>query len=222
MIIRNQIEEVKKFGIKNAFFGLIYKFINKIVFLKVLQGMVLTINSLNLEMLVVPSGYDVTLLSKDELLKYSKDKKSELEKSFIDAALEKGDQCLGFINNDILASYGWYSNSATSINEDLSLIFDNYWTYNYKGYTNPSHRGKRLHAIGMAIMLTMIAKKNFCGILAYVEIFNFRSLRSTKRLGFRPFGKVYVLKIFDRYWIKAEKSCSPYGFNVKSIKGFQK
>ncbi len=129
--------------------------------------------------------------------------------------LPKGDYCYAILDGEKLASYGWYSTKPTSINPELVLYFNDQWVYMYKGYTHPGYRGQRLHAIGMAKALEAFTKKGFKGLISYVETNNFASLKSVYRMGYRNFGKVRILKIFGRYFIKSDEGCSAYDFTVK-------
>lgn len=177
--------------------------------------MTLTTASLDPQYLQVPSNYQYGFLTDAELFKFAQDESNQMDEAFIKNAVDKGDKCYGIIENNRLVSYGWYSSKETLINDDLMLHFDGAWIYMYKGYTQHSHRGQRLHAVGMAMALKAFSEMGKKGIISYVETVNYRSLKSTARMGYQNFGKVFIWEVFNRFWIKTEEACLPYGFTVK-------
>ena len=118
------------------------------------------------------------------------------------------------MDGDFLASYGWYSTKPTAISDELNLHFDPQWVYMYKGYTHPSYRGQRLHAIGMAKALEAFSEEGYKGLISYVATNNYASLKSVYRMGYRNIGKVKVVKKFNKYHIKREEECKAYSFDV--------
>jgi hypothetical protein len=86
--------------------------------------------------------------------------------------------------------------------------------YMYKGYTLKSHRGKRLHGIGMCRALYAYTEQGYRGLISYVKSTNFESLRSTQRMGYRIFGDVYIAEtIRPLSW--ATPGCAAYKFRVE-------
>jgi len=185
MNIEMFLKEMNKFGMKYTFHDAKYLLYNKLIFYKELQGMTLSMNTVQTDYLSFHSDYEFRFLTETELLAYSHDMKNELSKELIEKALHNGDRCYGVIDHGNLVSYGWYSSRPTLINDDLILCFDDHWTYMYKGYTKPSHRGQRLHAIGMAKAMQAYSNKGFLGLISYVETNNFYSLRSVERVGYK-------------------------------------
>jgi hypothetical protein len=206
----------EKFGYPAVLHSIKYNLINKLTFYKELQGMTVTMESLDPKYLEGNEKYTYRFLTEEELHNYSKDSNNFISEEFLQKVLEKGDYCYAVLDGDKLASYGWYSSKPTCIADDLSLHFDGSWIYMYKGFTALDYRGQRLHAIGMARSLKAFTEKGFKGIISYVETNNYASLRSCQRMGYKNFGKVIVKKGFSGYRIKPEESCSKYSFNVKT------
>jgi hypothetical protein len=206
----------EKFGYPAVFHALNYSFINKIHFFKELQGMTVTMNTLDPKYLEGNEKYTYRFLTEDELKKYSQDEKNYISPEFLEHALEKGDYCYAVLDGDILASYGWYSSKPTEITNELILHFDESWIYMYKGYTSLDYRGQRLHAIGMARSLKAFTEKGFKGIISYVETNNYASLRSCDRMGYKNFGKVCVKKTRNGYVVNPEETCAQFNFTVKT------
>jgi len=139
----------------------------------------------------------------------------EITDEFLRAAFAKGDECYGFLDGSVLASYGWYANTPTAIDiPALKLHFDPRYIYMYKGYTHVKYRGQRLHAIAMGRALEAYKGKGFRGLLSYVEWNNFSSLKSCYRLGYSDIGNIYLFQLFGRYRTHADRSCLRYGLHL--------
>lgn len=180
-----------------------------------IQGMTLTLSSIDPTYLKPINGYKYRFLTETELREYAKDPSNQLDIEFIEGALAKGHRCFGIIDQKALAAYGWYSKIDTHARYDLELCFNKQWVYMYRGYTSPTYRGQRLHAIGMGKALEEFSKKRVLGLISLVETNNFRSLRSVYRLGYCNFGKIRAIKILGKWRIKADKACQQYGFTLK-------
>lgn len=214
MKLLSRLNDIKNKGYATELIDILYRYINKVTYFKVLQGMILTVDGIDPQYLEEQQGFEYKFLDNGELLHYAQDPANDMDADFIGAALLKGDKCFGILENGNLASYGWYSNEHTDIDDELKLCFDKKWTYMYKGYTKLDYRGKRLHAYGMAMALDAYTRKGNTGLISYVEANNYRSLRSTARLGYKNFGKVFIIKAFGAYRIRASNNCLPYEFTV--------
>ena len=207
----------EKFGYLAVLHSIKYFLKNKIHLYKELQGMTVTMDSLDPKYLNGNEKYEYRFLTHEELTNFSQDDENCISSEFLKCAMKKGDFCYAVLDGSKLASYGWYSDKPSDITDELELCFDGSWIYMYKGFTSLSYRGQRLHAIGMARSLRAYTEKGFKGIISYVETNNFASLRSCERMGFKNFGKVIVQKGFSGYSVRAEHGCSDYNFTVKSL-----
>lgn len=207
----------QKYGTSGVLKILNYSLRNKVGFYKELQGLTVTMDTLDHSYLKGDPKYTFRFLTHNELHHYANNAQNKISKSFLDKAFSKGDFCYAVLEGSKLASYGWYSSKPTLINKELELIFDPKWIYMYKGYTLPEFRGQRLHAIGMARSLADFSKKGYKGIISYVETNNFASLSSCSRMGYTHFGKVEVKKVHNSYKISADLECKNYNFTVKTV-----
>src|SRR5262245_60714122 len=66
---------------------------------------------------VAPYRYEI--LDRQVLLSFSDRPEYELTPQFVISALEKGDECHAILDGDELASYGWYSEKPTLLNDEL-------------------------------------------------------------------------------------------------------
>lgn len=208
-------KKFKKIGFVNTFHELLIKIINKIIFFKIYRCMVLTMETVNPQFLEIEKGYDCRFIEIEDLKCISSDE-LDLSIDFIQKAIEKKNYCYGIFKNNEIASYGWYSNTPTAVTDDLELKFKSNFIYQFKGFTHPRFRGKRLHAIGMAKALQTLSGSEIKGLVAVVESTNFNSRRSVYRMGYLDFGVIIVLRIRKRYRCISIGDCSKYGFSIHS------
>jgi hypothetical protein len=164
------------------------------------------------------AGVTAKFLSADTLRMMSADPRYDLTPDFLDEALAKGDECFGIVDGDELAAYGWYAHTPTKLADDLRLHFDDRYVYMYKGFTLESHRGRRLHAIGMTGALAAYRARGYKGLVSYVEADNLNSLKSTHRMSYIDFGRVLLWRVGKRHLILRTPGCATFGFRVESIR----
>ncbi len=207
------LNDMRNFGLVRTVYDITFRAINQIAYFKILKGM--KIDLVNPRFIEVDNRYCCCFLTADLLRDYSKQPEYEIAPEFLEQALSKGDQCFGIVDGDKLASYGWYSNKATIITDELSLHFNPQFIYMYKGFTHNDYRGQRLHAIGMNLALRAYLQQGFQGLVSYVESNNFSSLKSVYRMGYKDFGEIFIMKAADKYLIFPSPGCKQYGFEVK-------
>ena len=174
----------------------------------------MALNRVNPDFLQIAEGFSGRLMKRDKLLAFSQNAAYGLTEAFINRAMAKGDECYGILDGDCLTSYGWYSNLPTVLTDHLFLRFDRSYMYMYSGFTHRNYRGMRLHACGMMRSLGRYLALGFKGLVAYVEENNTRSLRSTYRMGYRDFGKIYILKVLNKTFFHLSKGCERYGMDI--------
>jgi len=206
-LIRRDIEY---FGPVKTFYDLLVRMINRVVFCKILKG--IKVETVNPDYLETDQGFQWQFLSKAQLEELANNPDHDITAGFLQAALEKGDECYGALDGQVLASYGWYSNKPTETSDELTLHFASEYIYMYKGFTHPKYRGKRLHAIGMNRALQEYRNQGYKGLVSYIESNNFSSLKSAHRMGYQGFGRVVILKIGNHPFIYASPGCREYDF----------
>jgi len=108
-------------------------------------------------------------------------------------ALGTGDECFAILQGDTLANYSWYTKATNQFSPTLRLDFDRRWVYQYRAFTLPAHRGRRLHAIGMTNALVACLARGDRGLLICVDASNTASMTSCLRMGYRVFGTIYTV-----------------------------
>ncbi len=209
-------EVAKSFGRRAAFHELQQRLVNRLVPFQVLEGMTATIDRID-QSLLDAGDLQTRFATREELLAAAAGAEvaEEMSVPFVHEAIARGDKCFGIFDGATLVSFGWYANQPTPISNHLTLQFDRNWMYMYKGYTLRSHRGKRLHGIGMCRALEAYTKQRYRGLISYVRSTNFQSLRSTERMGYQIFGEVYIAGATARPLIWATPGCAAYKFRVE-------
>jgi hypothetical protein len=204
------------FGRRAAFHDLQHRLVNRIASTTVLRGM--TAVTQDVEPAMFDAG-DLTarFATQAELLAVAAHPElgAEAPPAFVREAMARGDRCFALFDRDALVSFGWYSMHPTRLDDEMMLHFDPSWVYMYKGYTLHAYRGRRLHGIGMSLALRAYTEEGARGLISYVNSTNFQSLRSTERMGYRPFGDIYLMKLFGRTRAWATPGCAPYRFRAE-------
>lgn len=204
--------ERARFGLRSTLREFAFRSIHHVVSFRVLRGIYLA--AADARFTECPPGFTGDFLSRETLQRVSLDRRYDLPPEFVDDALGRGDVCYGILDGERVASYGWYTDAPTKINDDLWLHFDEAYVYRYKGLTLEPYRGRRFHAISMARTLDAWRRRGYRGMVAYVEANNLSSLKSVYRLGYVTFGRVFILRILRRYFIFNSPGCKPFGFRV--------
>jgi GNAT superfamily N-acetyltransferase len=210
-------KDIEYFGPVKTFCDLLVRAINRVVFFKILKG--IKVEAVNPDYLETDQDFQWQFLSKVQLEELADNPDHDIDASFVQAALDKGDECYGAIDGQVLASYGWYSNKPTETSDELTLHFASEYIYMYKGFTHPKYRGKRLHAIGMNRALREYKNQGYKGLISYVEANNFSSLKSAYRMGYQDFGRIVILKTGTRPFIYASPGCREYDFCFRETDG---
>jgi len=209
------LNSVKTQGLSDTVYDLAYRGVSSVTPFMILKCV--TIDVADPKFLLSSNGYACEFLDPEKLMDLSKNQEYQLERNFLDEALNKGDECFAILDGDSLASYGWYSNRPTKVSDELELHFNEQYIYMYNGFTHPNYRGQQLHAIGMTMALNHYLNRGYRGIVSWVESNNVNSLRSCHRMGYRNFGEIYIIKLLRNHFIFRSSGCRDYGFKVSVI-----
>jgi hypothetical protein len=204
---------IRNHGFRAAIYDVVIRSINKVVYLKTLECVV--IEEVDPASLTLPPHLRYAHIEGARLSLLGRVKENELPEEFVQNALDCGDECYAVMDGNTLASYGWYSKAPTLVDGELRLLFDPQYVYMYKGFTAKSYRGQRLHAIGMMHALDEYRKQGFKGLIAYVESNNFDSLKSCYRIGYKTCGRMRVIRLAGRYFVHSGQGCSDYGLELQ-------
>jgi len=214
--IRYILENIRKYGLAATLHDIECRGVNKIAYFKILEGMTIRLQDVRDPTLFEAQGFDARFVDADELAKFAYEPVYDISVDFLRKARARRDRCYALFDGELLAAYGWYSDLPTPIDEHFVFHFDRAYTYMYGGYTLPAYRGKRLHAVGMCRALRAITEEGKKGLISHVFSNNFASLQSVKRMGYRIFGEVYLLRAGNHCFSYATNECRNYGCRVES------
>lgn len=204
----------KAFSDRVAKAGLFHRRVNRLVDYIVIKGMTLEIRDIPEGFLDARIRFDCGFLDARTLYRLAGDPENDLSDEYVDWALARGDQCYGFMDEDRLAAYGWYSTKPHAIMDNLVLHYDPDYVCMYKGYTHPDYRGQRLHGIGMAKAAEAFTQRGKKGLISYVESHDHPSLRSCERVGYRTFGTIWIVGRSGHYLSARTPRCRKFSFAV--------
>lgn len=206
----------RRHGFGPALYEAAYRAANRVTELTIWNAVVVTLDTVDPSFLRDPKRAAGRFYDADELKGLVRGSAYDMDARFIERATAEGARCYAFVEDGILASYGWYSRGPTEAGPGLVLHFDPAYVYMYKGFTHPRFRGQRLHAIGMASALEAYARAGARGVVSIVDSANFASLKSCERMGYRTFGRVGIWRRGDTIVTRASPGCAAYRFHVES------
>jgi hypothetical protein len=204
--------QASAFGFGSALRAFAIRAVQRVIDFKVLRAMCITVVAPGF--LELPAGLSADFLDRETLRRMTAETKYDLTAEFLDDALAKGDECYAIVDGDEPAAYGWYAHSPTPMSDGLVVQFDPAYVYMYKGLTLDAYRGRRLHAIGMTRALAAYQARGFKGLVSYIESDNLNSLKSSYRMGYVDFGRVFILRVLGRHVTFRTPGCAAFGFGV--------
>ncbi len=200
-------------GVGGVLFSLIYKLVNRVVRLRVFRAAITQPPALPADLGRL-DGYSHGLFSAAELLPFVDDPENELTRKFLAYAIAQGDTCYAIIDGDILANYCWNSGKSTLVDHDLCMDFRAGYIHRYRGFTRPSHRGRRLSSYNHAESLQLFAASGAQGFAGYVDADNYVSYRVLQRVNHLFPGFIVVLGNGPQAWIWHSPQARAWGFMV--------
>jgi len=219
-IARHISANVRTFGLHRSIQDAAYHATRKLIDVRVLKGMTVTLPDVN-RSLLDSQGFTARFLSAADLsgALAEPEWRTSFSPAWINAVLSKGDECFGIFDGAVLASVGWYAATPTPVTDDLALHFDPAWVYMHRGYTARAYRGRRLHGVGMSLALREYATKGANGLISFVDLDNLRSLRSVERMGYRVFGSIWLTRANGRARCWSSPGCRRYQFRLVPCEG---
>jgi len=208
------IRRVRRHGLWNTLKWAVLRFMATALGVRVLRGLVLESAPGQTE---VPQGLAHGFQTPRALRRFASDPANEMSPFFIADAVARGDRCYAICNGPMPVFTSWYSRRPTSTGiHGLVAHFDPTYVYVYKAYTQPEHRGQRLYQAALSRVLSHYSAKGARGFLSYVEATNLSSLKALRRMGYRVFGSIYVVRLFGRNFTYASAGCRTFGFRLET------
>ncbi len=146
----------------------------------------------------IPDGSSVRMLGEDELTEFSRDPSLGLSASFVAGARARGDVCFGYLERGLLVSYEWIGTKPTPAEAGLWVRFGEGYSYSYKAFTVPAHRGRRLQQRLVHRSEHWRISQGSRYNIGYIDTRNLASIAADRRYGNRPVGYAGYLNWFGR------------------------
>jgi hypothetical protein len=144
------------------------------------------------------SGMTVRIVRPEELLRAVDDRELDLRSDFVRDALARGDMAFGAFEGSRLVGYTWRTFTAAPDSEGLWAKVPYPYQYSYKGFTRPSHRGRRIHVAITFFTDAYLLGRGYTFEVGYMEISNFSSIGAANFVGRRRIGYAGYVKWFGR------------------------
>ena len=204
--------DIQHFGVARTAYEVFMTGINLCFYLRIVR--VFKKEVVDPDSLKSNEAFQWQFLDESQLLELARNPDNKLAESFVQTALEKGDECYGAFDGEALAHCAWHSNKPTD-DEGLTFHFSPDYMYLYAAFTHPKYRGRRLTVSrGMRARREYLGR-GFKGTVGTIDSHNFRSLRSASALpGLQYIGYIIVLKIGRHAWIHTSRGCREHGFSL--------
>lgn len=161
----------------------------------------------------LPPEVEIRLLDATEIRSYVDRAGLDLRSDSVDAALARGDVCVGAFVAHQLVSYSWrVFRGPVPHNADWGVIWNPGLVYRYKALTLPEYRGLRINEALAKTVDRHLAKQGHEVGLSFVEMTNVSWMRTLTRKGRRRIGFAGYLQRFGLYIPFRTAGCGSYGF----------
>jgi RimJ/RimL family protein N-acetyltransferase len=152
-------------------------------------------------------------LTADDVRRFSGDPSLDLP---VDMAVRldgSHNACFGALASGRLASYVWLAFGGIEPEHCcmVGMSFPDHTAYLYKTFTHPDFRGRRLNGLTTATALDHLAPRGVERLVCIIQWTNIASLRSNRRLGFTPAGKLFTIGFRHPRWFLASRQAGPLG-----------
>jgi hypothetical protein len=161
--------------------------------------------------------YEFRELGGEEVMSFALDPVLNMSRRFVGEALLRGDRCFGVLAGGDLVAYHWQSLFGYApCNHGVGVTFD--WskqTYQYKMFTVPEHRGRRLQRHSQAQADRTMRASGYAYTILYADSHNVASLRALSRVPMqRRVGTAVSMRLFGRHWTLHSPALARHGFRL--------
>lgn len=135
----------------------------------------------------LPARYSAGIADCDDLDRGVEDPRLELERGFVDDAVDRDDFCAAVFHDEHMVAYAWNAVGPTPHDDRLMVHFDAPAGYSYKAFTRPEYRGRRLQNVVADAGRDEYLCRGRTMVLSFVESHNLASIASS---GHRPNRRV--------------------------------
>jgi len=120
--------------------------------------------------------------------------------AFIEAALSRGDICIGVFDQSRLVSYHWLAFSTVPYRDGIWVGFEKPYYYSYNAYTDMDYRGRHLRVPAVQLADKLALSKGYKYALLYIETHNYSSIESSKYTSSKLVGYAGYVKLFGKVY----------------------
>ena len=158
----------------------------------------------------IPPGYDMRVMTQDEVLAECREPALDLSETSVRAAYARGSLCIGARRGEALVGYVWFA-------FDTAPHLDGVWVrvpapaiYRYKAFVRPAHRGKGIAPAMYRHADRVFADRGREAVVNCIATHNFASIAASVRSGARPLGRL-------AYWRSASRFLSFHSRAVRQL-----
>ena len=148
----------------------------------------------------------------DTLMSAIADPQLDLDREFIEAALERGDLAFGAFDQSVLVAYTWRSTTSAPHTHGLWVRADRPYCYAYKSFTRRDYRGNHILPALILYSDREMLRLDFTHRIGFIAVTNFASLAIGDYIGSHTFGYAGYLEWFGRYFTFRTKALTKTGF----------
>jgi len=206
-------KEIKRWGFLHYLIAMIFNLLGRIgVHVWTVQR-----RTLNNEFVLPPelSQYTYKRMTRKEVLEFAKDRSLQMNANFVNAAFDRGDWCVGVLDDQKLSNYTWRSFTEAPVGDGIwiSFLYPGQ-VYGYKAFCRPQYRGKRLATALSCYMEANLMEHGFSVFIGYIALCNLRSLQMSARDKNKRVGYIGYFKFLGRCYPFRSPGAAKYNMKL--------
>ncbi len=161
----------------------------------------------------LPQEIHIRMLAPADIREYIDRDGLDFRRASVEAALARGDVCVGAFAGDQLVSYNWRAiRGPVQHTADWEVIWKPGLVYRYKALTQPAYRGLHINeALAKTVDRHLATQGHLVGV-SFVELVNLSSMRTLARKGRQRVGYAGYVQRFGMFIPFRTIGCRAYGF----------
>ena len=208
------LDYARRIGWRRALFRGAYVATNQLLALSIFDCFLLRREDINTALTRTDGGYECRFLSPDEAGLFTGQLDGPLA-WILPEDLARGAAAYVILDGERLAGIGLYTESPTSILNDLVVHFDPPSRYMYRGYTQVAYRGRRLHALGILRAAQEYFDQQVPQLVTVCERTNYPAMVSVLRMGWQRSGVLYRIGVGPWTWLGQTAAARAIGMRLR-------
>lgn len=138
-------------------------------------------------------------IESNALLNLTDDSKLDLDREFVQAALERGDLAFGAFDKSLLVAYIWRSTTSAPHTDKLWVRVERPYCYAYKSFSRTSYRGNHIVPALIQYSDRKMLNLKYTHRIGFIAVTNFASLAMGDHMGTRTIGYIGYLEWFGKH-----------------------